>query len=54
MVMVHDRMGDGDKFSKENLGLVRPRFHGTSDLKIETKVFFSQMLCHNVILNTIL
>ena len=40
LVMVHDKVGDGDKFSNENLGLGRPRFHGTSHVKIETKVFF--------------
>ena len=41
LVMVYDRVGDGDKFSNENLGLGRPRFHGTNHLKIETQVFFS-------------
>ena len=50
LVMVYDRVGDGDKFSNGNFGLGRPRFHGTSHLKIETKVFFLQTLCHNVIL----
>ena len=41
LVMVYDRVGDGDKFSNENSGLGRPRFHGMSHLKIENKVFFS-------------
>ena len=41
LVMVYDRVGDGDKISKENLGLGRPHFHTTSHLKIEAKVFFS-------------
>ena len=39
--MVYDRVGDGDKISKENFGLRRSRFHATSHLKIEDKVFFS-------------
>ena len=39
--MVYDRVDDGDKISKENFGLGRPRFHATSHLKIEAKVFFS-------------
>ena len=41
LLMVYDRVGDGDKISKENFGLRRPRFHATSHLKIEDKVFFS-------------
>ena len=41
LLMVYDRVGDGDKFSNENLGLGRPCFDGTSLLKIKTKVFFS-------------
>ena len=40
LVMVYDRVGDGDKFSNENFGLRRPRFHATSHLKIEPKNFF--------------
>ena len=50
LVMVYDRVDDGDKFSNESLGPARPRFYGTSHLKIETKVFFSWTLCQNVIL----
>ena len=41
LVMVHDKVDDGDKISKENFGLGRPRFHATSYLKSEAKVFFS-------------
>ena len=41
LVMVYDRVGDGDKFSRENFGLGRPRFHATSHLEIEDKVLFS-------------
>ena len=37
LVMIYDRVGDGDKFSYENFGLGRPRFHATSHLNIETK-----------------
>ena len=41
LVMVYDRMDDGDKFSKKKKnGLGRLRFHATSDLKIEARVFF--------------
>ena len=39
--MVYDRVGDGDKFSRENFGLGRPRFHATSHVEIEDKVLFS-------------
>ena len=39
--MVYDRMDDGDKFSKKNVGFGRLRFHATSHLKIEAEVFFS-------------
>ena len=38
--MVYDKVGDGDKFSNKNFGLRRPRFHATSHLKTEAKVFF--------------
>ena len=27
--LVYDRVGDGQKFSHENFGLGRPRFHAT-------------------------
>ena len=40
LVMLYDRVGDGDKFWYENYGLERPRFHATSHLKIEAKKFF--------------
>ena len=39
--MVYDRVDDGDKFSNKNFGLGSLRFHATSHLKIEAKVFFS-------------
>ena len=42
--MVYDRVGDGDKFSYENFGPARPRFHATNHLKTEAKEFFSQKL----------
>ena len=35
------RMGHGDKYSYQNFGLGRPRFHATSYLKFETKELFS-------------
>ena len=38
--MFYDKAGDGDKISKENFGLGRSRFHGSSHLKIEAKVFY--------------
>ena len=38
--MVYDRVDDGDKFSKKDFGLGRLRFHATSHLKIEVKVYF--------------
>ena len=41
--MVYDRVDDGGKFSKKNFGLGRLRFHATSYLKIEAKLFFSEM-----------
>ena len=34
LVMVYDRVDDGDKFSKKNFGLGRLRFHATSHLKV--------------------
>ena len=41
LVMVYDRVDDGDKFSKKNFVFGRLRFHATSHLKIEAKLFFS-------------
>ena len=38
--MVYDRVDDEEKISKKNFGLERLRFHATSHLKIEAKVFF--------------
>ena len=38
--MVYDRVDDGDKSSKKNFGLGKFRFHATSHLKFEAKVFF--------------
>ena len=40
LVMVYDRIDDGDKFSKKNFGLGRLCFHATSHLKTVAKVFF--------------
>ena len=40
LVMVYDRVDDGDKSSKKNFGLGKFRFHATSHLKFEAKVFF--------------
>ena len=40
LVMVYDRVGDGNKFSYQNFGLGRPRFHATSHLKLKLKNFF--------------
>ena len=39
LVMVYDRVGDGDKHAYETL-IGRPRFHATSHLKTEAKEFF--------------
>ena len=33
LVIVYDRVDDGDKFSKNEFGLGRLGFHATSDLK---------------------
>ena len=41
LVMVYDRVDDGDKFSKKNFCLGRLRFHATGHLKIEAKEFLS-------------
>ena len=41
LIMVYDRVGDGDKVSEEDFGLGRSRSHATSHLKIEAKVFLS-------------
>ena len=41
LVMVYDRVGDGDKLSRENFGLGRPRIDATSYWKIGTNYFFS-------------
>ena len=41
LVMVYDRVDDGDKFSKKKFGLGRLRFHATGHLKIEAKEFLS-------------
>ena len=41
LVMVYDRVGEGNKFSNQYFGFKRPRFHTTSHLKIECKEFFS-------------
>ena len=34
LVILYDRVDDGDKFSKRNFGLGRLRFHATSDLMV--------------------
>ena len=44
LVMVYDRVGDGDKFSCEKFGLGRPCFNVNSHLKIEAKIFCSETL----------
>ena len=41
LVMVHNRVGDGDKFLYEKFGLERPRFQAASHLKTEVKESFS-------------
>ena len=41
LLMVYDRVRDGNKISNENFGYGRPRFHATSHIKIEAKVFIS-------------
>ena len=41
LVMLYDRVDDGDKLLKKNFGLGRLRSHTISHLKIEAKVFFS-------------
>ena len=41
LVMVYNRVDDGDKFLKKNFGLGRLRFYATNHLKNEAKVFFS-------------
>ena len=41
LVMVYDRVGDGDKLSFENVGRGRPRFHAIINLKIEAQGFLS-------------
>ena len=40
LVMVYDRVDDGDKHSYETFGLGRSLFHPISHLKIEAKEFF--------------
>ena len=42
LVVVYDREADGDKFSNANFGLGKSRFHATSHLKVEAKVFFCE------------
>ena len=49
MIVVYDSVGDGDKISKKNL----PRFHVTSHLKTEAKVFFSWTVMLMEFMNTI-
>ena len=44
LVKIYNRVGDGDKFSWEKFGLVRPCFIANSHLKIEAKIFFSETL----------
>ena len=44
LVMVYNRVVNGDKFFNENFGLGRPRSRVVSLLKIETEVFFSLTL----------
>ena len=52
LLMLYDRVVDGDNIPKENFGLGRSRFHATSHLKIEAEVFFSSMImlqCNSLI-----
>ena len=44
LLVYDDSVGDGDKISKKNFGYGRPHFHATSHLKVEAKVFISQMV----------
>ena len=39
-----DSVGDEDKISKKIFGYGRPHFHATRHLKVEAKVFISQMV----------
>ena len=41
LVMVYDKVSDGDKISKEIFDLGWPCLYATRHLKIEPKVFFS-------------
>ena len=41
LVMVYDRVGNGDKFSFENFALGKPRFHVIVTLKLRQKNVFS-------------
>ena len=34
-LIFYDRVGDGDKISKENFGSGKPCFHATSQLKVK-------------------
>ena len=38
--MICDRVGDGDKFLYESLGLGRPHFNTSNHLKIDAAEFF--------------
>ena len=40
LVMVYDRVGDGDKHSYQTFGIARPRFYASIHLNIEAKEFF--------------
>ena len=44
LVVVYDRVGDGDEHSQETFGLGMPNFHATSQLKIDAKEFFMQFM----------
>ena len=41
LVMVYDRVDDGDTFLKKDFGIRMLRFHAAIYLKIEANVFFS-------------
>ena len=44
LVVVYDRVGDGDKHSHETFGGGDSRFHATRHLKFEAKQFFMNIM----------
>ena len=43
-LFVNDKVGDGDKISKENFGPGRPRFHANSRTKTPLKAFLKSRI----------